>query len=214
VIEDAAQSIGATYKGRPACSIGTCGCLSFFPSKNLGGLGDGGMVLTQDADFAERCAIMRNHGATSRYFHDAVGGNFRLDTIQGAYLSVKLRHLDAWSEGRRRNAARYNELLADVNEIATPVIAEHNVSIYNQYVIRAADRDGLNAFLGENNIGTSIYYPLSLHEQACFADLGYASGDLPHAEQAAKEVLALPIYPELTPQQLEHVADTIKRYYR
>jgi len=213
VIEDAAQAIGAEYKGRKAGSIGTAGCLSFFPSKNLGGLGDGGMVVTQDPDLAGRLAQCRNHGMEPRYFHKWVGGNFRLDTLQAAGLLVKLPHLDAWSAKRRANAQRYNELLSGVGQVVTPTVRDYNVSIYNQYCIRVPRRDELQQHLTAAEIGTAIYYPLSLHQQECFAALGYRKGDFPASEAAAAESLALPIYAELTDEQISHVAGQIKAFF-
>ncbi|MEX2214945.1 MAG: DegT/DnrJ/EryC1/StrS family aminotransferase [Phycisphaeraceae bacterium] len=211
VIEDAAQAIGCTYKGRQAGSIGTVGCFSFFPSKNLGGAGDGGLMTTQDAKLAERLLMFRNHGMNPKYYHAYVGGNFRLDTIQAAYLHVKLHHLDAWSAKRRTNAKLYDQLLAEV-DVTTPVIAPHNVSIYNQYVIRSSRRDELKSHLTERTIGNEIYYPVCLHEQACFKPLGYKRGDFPHSEQAADQTLALPVYPELSEQQITYVADAIREF--
>jgi len=213
VIEDSAQSIGARQNGAPAGSLGDVGCFSFFPSKNLGGAGDGGLCTCQDEQVYERLKMMRNHGGKDRYYHDEVGGNFRLDTLQAAYLSVKLKHLDTWHEGRRKNAAFYDEGLKDVAPVKTPVIAEENESIYNQYTLRVEDRDGLQAYLNEAGIGSSIYYPLCMHEQKCFSYLGYKAGDFPHAEQAAAEVLSIPIYPELSEEQLGHVVETIKAFY-
>ena len=213
VIEDACQAIGATCGGRGAGSIGTMGCFSFYPSKNLGGLGDGGMIVTQDADLAARLRAFRNHGEETRYMHKWVGGNFRLDTVQAAVLVVKLRHLAGWSEKRRANAARYDELFADCEEVVTPVVREGNCSIFNQYVVRVRRRDALRQFLAERDIGTAIYYPLSLHEQECFRDLGYARGDFPESERAAAETLALPIYPELTDEQICSVADGVKAFF-
>ncbi len=209
VIEDAAQSIGSTYRGRKAGSIGTCGCFSFFPSKNLGGVGDGGMIVTNEEDFAQRCAIMRNHGSKPKYYHKFVGGNFRLDPIQAAVLLVKLKYLPEWHEGCRANAAYYDSKLAEVDGVTTPYIEEWNYTIYNQYVIRVGNRDALLAHLREKNIGCEIYYPLALHLQACFADLGYKEGDMPQAEAAAKETLAIPIYPELTDQMKDYVVASI-----
>ena len=213
VIEDAAQAIGAEYKGRKAGSIGTAGCFSFFPSKNLGGLGDGGMVVTQDQDLAARMAQCRNHGMEPRYFHHWVGGNFRLDTLQAAGLLVKLPHLGAWSAKRRANAQRYNELLAGVAEVVTPTVRDYNVSIYNQYCIRVPRRDELQQHLKAADIGTAIYYPLGLHQQECFTTLGYDKGDFPASEAAAAESLALPIYPELTDEQISYVAGNIKEFF-
>jgi dTDP-4-amino-4,6-dideoxygalactose transaminase len=213
VIEDAAQAIGATYQGRPAGSMGTLGCLSFFPSKNLGGLGDGGMILTQDPELADKCQIFRQHGSKPKYYHRFVGGNFRLDTLQAAGLLVKLKYLDGWSERRRANARMYDELFAGCPAVKTPTIRSCNVSIYNQYVIRVGDRrDALRAHLTEKGIGTEIYYPLSLHEQECFKNLGYGKGSFPESEKAAAETLALPIYPELTPEQIRYVAGEVKNF--
>jgi dTDP-4-amino-4,6-dideoxygalactose transaminase len=214
VIEDAAQAIGAKQNGQAAGTLGTIGCFSFFPSKNLGGLGDGGMIVTGDKSLAERCASLRTHGESSRYHHDRVGGNFRMDTIQAAYLSVKLKHLPAWHEARQANARYYDQALAGSDGIALPHVAPENVSIYNQYVIRAERRDALKQHLADHDIASAIYYPRGLHEQACFAELGYGRGAFPHAERAAEQVLALPVFPELTGQQIEHVCDTIKAFYR
>jgi dTDP-4-amino-4,6-dideoxygalactose transaminase len=213
VIEDAAQAIGAEYKGRKAGSIGTAGCFSFFPSKNLGGLGDGGMVVTHDTDLADRLAQCRNHGMEPRYFHHWVGGNFRLDTLQAAGLLVKLPHLEAWSARRRANAQRYNELLSGVDEVVTPTVRDYNVSIYNQYCIRVPRRDELQKHMAASDVGTAIYYPLSLHQQECFTTLGYGEGDFPASESAAAESLALPIYPELTDEQLSYVAGKVKEFF-
>lgn len=213
VVEDAAQAIGARYRGRPAGSMGVAGCFSFFPSKNLGGLGDGGMVVAGDEALLARLSQCRDHGSESRYFHKWVGGNFRLDTLQAAGLLVKLRHLEGWSAARRAHAARYDELLSEVEQVTTPTVREHNVSIYNQYVIRARRRDELQAHLGERGVGTAIYYPLSLHEQECFSELGYSRGDFPASEGAAAEALALPVYPELADEQLRYVADCIVEFY-
>jgi len=213
VIEDAAQAIGAEYKGRKAGSIGTAGCFSFFPSKNLGGLGDGGMVVTQDTDLAARLSQCRNHGMEPRYFHEWVGGNFRLDTLQAAGLLVKLPHLDAWSAKRRANAQRYNELLAGVDEVVTPTVRDYNVSIYNQYCIRVPRRDELQKHMSASDVGTAIYYPLSLHQQECFTSLGYGEGDFPASESAAAESLALPIYPDLTDEQISYVAGKVKEFF-
>lgn len=212
VIEDAAQSVGATQNGRKAGSIAAAGCLSFYPTKNLGGMGDGGMIVTGDGELAEKMAALRVHGESRRYFHDYVGGNFRLDSIQAAALIVKLRHLDAWSAKRRANAARYDELLAGVEAARTPAVRGHNVSVFNLYVIRVPRRDELKAFLAEQGVATGIYYPLSLHRQACFSSLGYKQGDFPESERAAAESLALPIYPELTDRQIAYVADRIGEF--
>jgi len=214
VIEDAAQAVGATYKGRKAGSIGTCGCFSFFPSKNLGGVGDGGMIVTNDATLADMCNIMRNHGSKPKYYHKHVGGNFRLDPIQAAVITVKLKYLEEWHEARRANAAFYDARFAGHDRVVAPHVEPHNRMIYNQYVIRikgdgAALRDQVEAHLNDRKIGNAIYYPVPLHLQQCFADLGYKEGDLPQAEQAAKEVLAIPIYPELTETQKDEVARAV-----
>jgi dTDP-4-amino-4,6-dideoxygalactose transaminase len=212
VIEDAAQSIGALYKGRRAGSMGTVGCFSFFPSKNLGAAGDGGMVVTSDERVAERLRMMRNHGAKPKYFHKLVGGNFRLDPLQAAILLVKFPHLEQWSEARRRNAGFYNRAFqasAVGTPCVTPWISPECVSIYNQYVIRVKDRDQLMAHLKAAGIDTEVYYPRSLHEQECFSSLGYQPDDCPEASRAAGEVLALPIYPELTEEMLQAVAEAV-----
>ncbi|MEO1237284.1 MAG: DegT/DnrJ/EryC1/StrS family aminotransferase [Planctomycetota bacterium] len=216
VIEDAAQAIGATYKGAKAGERSAATALSFYPTKNLGGAGDGGMVLTPDADLAQRMELFRNHGAGMgdvRYHHLEVGGNFRMDSVNAAYLSVKLKHLDAWHDARRRNAAWYDELLAGIDDLRTPAVAEGCGSIYNQYVVRTPRRDALMAHLRERQIGCGVYYPLSLHEQPCFAPLGYHTGDFPESERAAKEVLALPIYPELTEAQVRVVAEAVRGFF-
>jgi dTDP-4-amino-4,6-dideoxygalactose transaminase len=201
VIEDAAQAISSTYKGRKAGSIGTVGCFSFYPTKNLGGAGDGGMLVTNDAELNERLMVMRNHGSKPKYYHRVVGGNFRLDSLQAAILLVKLPHLEAWSEGRRRNAAIYDQELAG-SPIGIPWVHANTTSIYNQYVIRVQGRDELIAHLQAAQIGSEIYYPVPLHLQECFRNLGYKEGYLPESERAAHEVLALPIYPELSREQI------------
>jgi dTDP-4-amino-4,6-dideoxygalactose transaminase len=208
VIEDAAQSVTATYKGRKAGSIGTVGCFSFFPSKNLGGAGDGGMIVTNDEALYQKMALLRNHGAKPKYFHKYVGGNFRLDPLQAAILLVKLPYLDSWSEARRRNAAYYTGRLQG-DAIGTPFISPDCVSIYNQYVIRLQDRDRVMGHLKANGVGTEIYYPRPAHLQECFSQSGYSEGDLPCSEAAARESLAIPIYPELTPAMLEFTAKKV-----
>jgi len=208
VIEDAAQSITSTYKGRKAGSIGTVGCFSFFPSKNLGGAGDGGMIVTNDEQLYNRLSIMRNHGANPKYYHKFIGGNFRLDPIQAAVLLVKLPHLDDWSQARRRNAAFYDKKFAG-SAVETPYISSDCVSIYNQYVIRVPKRDRLVAYLREKGVSCEIYYPQPMHLQECFRHLGGKCGDFPQAEKAAREVLAIPVYPELTDEMKDYVADTI-----
>jgi dTDP-4-amino-4,6-dideoxygalactose transaminase len=208
VIEDAAQSITSTYKGRKAGSVGTAGCFSFFPSKNLGGIGDGGMIVTNDKKLYELAFIMRNHGSKPKYYHKFIGGNFRLDPIQAAALLVKLPYLDGWSEARRKNAAYYNKKF-EGTVVQVPYINPDCVTIYNQYVIRVPRRDEVVAHLKENNIGCEIYYPVPMHLQKCFAYLGCREGDFGEAEKAAKEVMALPVYPELTDEMKDCVAETI-----
>lgn len=215
VIEDAAQSIGSGYKGRRAGSLGDIGCFSFFPSKNLGAFGDGGMCTAADPAIANRLRALRIHGSQKKYFHDLVGVNSRLDALQAAVLRVKLRYLDAWSAGRQRNADTYRRLFAGHR---TPVILPQardyqTRHIYNQFVIRAERRDELQRYLKRAGIGTEIYYPLPLHLQRCFADLGYKQGDMPVSEQVAANSLALPIYPELTPEDLAYVVDNIRSFY-
>jgi dTDP-4-amino-4,6-dideoxygalactose transaminase len=208
VIEDAAQAISSTYKGRKAGSIGHVGCFSFFPSKNLGGAGDGGMLVTNDADLNDRLLVMRSHGSKPKYYHKVIGGNFRLDPLQAAVLLVKLPHLGAWSEGRRRNATIYDQEFAG-SSIEVPWISLDGVSIFNQYVIRVPERDKLKAHLDEQQIGCEIYYPVPLHMQECFKVLEYKEGDLPASERAARDVLALPIYPELSGEQIHLVSSTV-----
>ncbi len=209
VIEDAAQAIGATQRGRQAGSLGAAGCFSFFPSKNLGGYGDGGMVVTNDPELGDRLRQCRNHGSQPKYYHGWVGGNFRLDTLQAAVLLVKLRHLDGWHAARRANAARYDAHFANVPEVVTPVVRPHNESIYNQYVVRVPRADACRQFLRERGVGTEVYYPLPLHLQECFASLGHQKGDFPESERAAAETLALPVYPELSEEQIAYVADAV-----
>ncbi|UCG57798.1 MAG: DegT/DnrJ/EryC1/StrS family aminotransferase [Phycisphaerales bacterium] len=213
VVEDAAQSISSTYKGRKAGSIGTVGCFSFFPSKNLGGIGDGGMTITNDELLYERLLIMRDHGSKPKYYNNYIGGNFRLDSIQAAALLVKLPHLEEWSEARRRNAAYYDRGFAGT-VVQTPYIRPDCTTIYNQYCIRVPRRDEVLRHLRANNIGCEVYYPVPVHLQKCFVSLGYSKGDLPEAEKAASEVLALPIYPELTDEMKDHVVSTILSFLR
>jgi dTDP-4-amino-4,6-dideoxygalactose transaminase len=211
VIEDAAQAIGAfDAVGRKAGSIGDMGCFSFFPSKNLGGAGDGGMTVTQDPELAGRLKMLRMHGMEPKYYHAIVGGNFRLDALQAAVLRVKLRHLDGWSAARRHNAGRYRDLFQQAGLLDTITLPpDERGHIYNQFIIRTQRRDELQAHLRSRGIGTEIYYPVPLHLQQCFDGLGQGPGSMPHAEAAARETLALPVYPELTEQQLEHVVGSI-----
>ncbi|MHC4701993.1 MAG: DegT/DnrJ/EryC1/StrS family aminotransferase [Planctomycetota bacterium] len=205
VIEDAAQAIGASRNGTTAGNFGDCGCFSFYPTKNLGCFGDGGLVTTNNGETAEKVKILRNHGQDPVYFYKIIGGNFRLDGIQGAVLNVKLKYLDRWNEKRRENASLYDSLLAD-SPVKTPKIDAGNVSIYHQYTVAAPERDKLREFLAENQLGSAVFYPKPLHLQDCFEELGYKQGDLPAAEKACNEVLSLPIYPELSQDQIEHVA--------
>jgi len=213
VIEDAAQSITSTCKGRKAGSIGKAGCFSFFPSKNLGGIGDGGMVVTNDEALYKRLLLMRNHGAEPKYYHKFIGANFRLDPIQAAALLVKLPHLEDWSEARRRNAAYYSERFAGT-VVQTPCISPDCQTIYNQYCVRVPRRDEVVAHLRANKIGCEIYYPVPAHLQECFSYLGYSEGDFPEAEKAANEILALPIYPELTRPMQDAVVESILTFLR
>lgn len=213
VMEDAAQSIGATYKGRPACSMGTVGTLSFFPSKNLGAFGDAGMVCSNDKELSDRIRTFRDHGASPKYYHKWIGGNFRLDAIQAAVVRIKLQYLDGWSKKRSENAGRYTALFSG-SVVKTPVISKANTSIFNQYCIRVPRRDALRSHLDAQGIGSEVYYPVPLHVQECFAFLGGKAGDCPEAEAAAKDILAIPIYPELTPSQQERVAATILEFYK
>ncbi|MGD0768215.1 MAG: DegT/DnrJ/EryC1/StrS family aminotransferase [Tepidisphaeraceae bacterium] len=205
VIEDAAQAIGARRHGKRACSTVFAGCLSFYPTKNLGAFGDAGAICTNDDSFAEICRLLRVHGSGHQYHHKYLGGMFRLAAVQAAVLNVKLKYLEAWHEGRRRNAALYDSLLAG-SKVVTPKIEAGNWSIYNQYVVRIPDRDRVKKTLQEKGIGSAIYYPLPLHLQECFANLGYRAGDFPVSERACNEVLALPIYPELPQEHIRYVA--------
>src|SRR3989441_8719142 len=197
VIEDAAQAIGATWRNRKAGSLGQAGCFSFFPSKNLGGFGDGGMVTTNDQALADRVRVLRVHGSRVKYVHEAIGLNSRLDALQAAVLRVKLKYLEEWTKGRQRNASRYEALFKQANllgRVTLPTVTAENRHVYNQYIVRVPERDQLRAFLQEQGVGTEIYYPLPVHLQGCFKDLGYKAGSFPHAERAAQEALALPLY--------------------
>jgi dTDP-4-amino-4,6-dideoxygalactose transaminase len=205
VIEDAAQAIGAKRHGKRACSTVFAGCLSFYPTKNLGAFGDAGAICTNDDDFAEMCRLLRVHGSGHQYYHKHVGGMFRLAAVQAAVLNVKLKYLESWHEARRRNAAMYDRLLAG-SKVVTPRIEPGNWSIYNQYVVRVPDRDRVKKVLQEKGIGSAIYYPLPLHLQECFSYLGCRAGDFPQSERACNEVLALPVYPELPEEQVRYVA--------
>ena len=215
VIEDAAQAIGSEYKRRRAGGLGAIACFSFYPTKNLGAFGDGGMCTTNDEALAERLRALRVHGRTGTYFHEWVGVASRLDAIQAAVLGVKLKYLDGWSERRACNAALYRKLFEarNVPVIAPRPGAHQTRHIFHQFVIRCQDRDGLQKHLKSQGIGSEVYYPISLHEQPCFADLGYSRGDFPVSEELARTVLALPVHAELTDQQIEYVADAIQAFY-
>ncbi len=216
VIEDAAQAIGATYEGRALGTFGRFGCFSFYPSKNLGAAGDAGLVTVNDDETAARVRLLRVHGAERTYHHEKVGGNFRMAAIQAAVLRVKLRHLESWTEARRRNADRYRRLFEDIAPSAPvqlPVEAAGRRHIYNQFVVRAARRDALRDHLRAHGVGCEIYYPVPFHLQPCFAYLGVPEGALPESERAAAETLALPIYSELTEAQQRHVVETIAAFY-
>ncbi len=218
IVEDAAQSIGSTLAdGRFSGTIGTVGCFSFFPSKNLGAMGDGGLVTTNDSELYEKLKTLRAHGSKPKYFHAIIGGNFRLDPMQAAVLRVKLPHLESWHEARKQNADRYRQLFEQRTDALQGNVQSPDEGagrhVYNQFVIRCKRRDDLMKHLQEKGIGSAIYYPLSLHEQGCFANLGYKSGDFPESERAAKETLALPIYPELTEAEQVYVADTLVEFY-
>lgn len=208
VIEDAAQAIGSEYKDKRAGSLGDVGCFSFYPSKNLGACGDGGIVTTNNLEIAEKLRIFRQHGSVSAYKHKYIGGNFRLDTLQAAVLLEKFPYLEEWHKGRQKNADYYNEHLKDV--LTTPFVESYNKMIYNQYTIRTLKRAELQNKLNEANVGNAIYYPVPLHLQECFGYLGYKAGDLPESEKAAQEVLSIPIYPELTIEQKNYVIQNIK----
>lgn len=212
VIEDSAQAIGAEYNGQKAGTMGDMGCFSFFPSKNLGCFGDGGLVTTNDEALYERLKGLRVHGGQKQYQHLEIGLNARLDALQAVVISTKLPYLDSWTEGRRKNAEFYNHQFKNNDKIVTPTAKSDCKHIYNQYVIRCLNRDALKTYLTEKGIGSAIYYPLSLHQQKCFENLGYHEGSFPNSEKAAKETLALPIFPDLTPEQLQYVADTINAF--
>jgi dTDP-4-amino-4,6-dideoxygalactose transaminase len=211
VIEDAAQAIGAEFEGRRAGSMGWCGTFSFFPSKNLGAFGDGGIVTTDDSALAEKLRVLRCHGSDPKYYHHVVGINSRLDTLQAAILLVKLKYLDEWTARRQANAARYRSLLESrlAGKVGVPAERPGMKHIYNQFTIRVADRDGVRRRLAELGVATEIYYPAPLHQQECFVSLGYREGDLPHSERAARETLALPIDPGLTDDEIDSVAERL-----
>ncbi len=217
IIEDACQAIGTEYNGRRVGSIGDYGCFSFFPSKNLGGAGDGGLVTTNDSRRAAKLNSLRNHGMEPKYYHKMIGGNFRLDALQAAVLNVKLKHLESWTAARRANAKRYDVLLENSGLLKKGIVSLPAVvrerHIFNQYVIRADRRDDLIAHLKKHDIGCEVYYPVPLHLQECFAHFGHKAGDFPVSEKAALETLALPVYPELTDEQARFVVDTVASFY-
>ena len=214
VIEDAAQAIGSTYKSQPLGGIGAFGCFSFFPSKNLGAFGDAGLLTTNDDRLARRARLLRTHGMEPKYYHHLVGGNFRMDAMQAAVLRVKAPHLASWTDGRRANAARYLTLFraASLESVTLPVEPAYGRHIFNQFVIRTPERDALKRHLDERGIGNEIYYPVPFHLQPCFADLGYARGAFPHAERAANESLAIPVYGELSLEQQERVVSAVAEF--
>ena len=212
IIEDSAQAMGASYKGKRVCAIGDIGCISFFPSKNLGCFGDGGMLVTDDATLAGKMRMIAAHGSKVRYYHEILGLNSRLDTMQAAILSVKLRYLEAYNAARQRAASRYGELLAGL-PVTTPYVSPHGVHIFHQYTLRVPRRDNLAAHLKEKGIPHAIYYPVPLHLQKAFAMSGNKKGDFPVTERAAEEVLSLPMHTELTEEQLQHISSTIKEFY-
>ncbi len=213
VFEDCAQAIGATYKGRKTCTIGDMGCLSFFPGKNLGAYGDGGAVLTNDEDIAQKIRRIRVHGAESKYSHVELGINSRLDSIQAAILNVKLKYIDQWNEKRRLHAARYTNLLNGLKNVVFPYTASYNSHTYHQYTLQVEDRSGLQKFLTENGIATGIHYPIPLHLQPAFSNLGYKEGDFPNSEKIASKVISLPMYPELTEQLQDFVVEEILNFF-
>jgi dTDP-4-amino-4,6-dideoxygalactose transaminase len=213
VIEDAAQAIGSEYKGRRAGGLGRMGAFSFFPSKNLGGYGDGGIITTDDSSLAERLTALRVHGRTGKYFHEWIGVNSRLDALQAAVLSVKLRYLDEWTAGRQRNADLYRKRLASA-PVVLPTLTDYQTRhVYNQFSIRSARRDELQAYLKQHGIGSEVYYPLPLHLQPCYSSLGYHRGDFPVSEKLAEESVALPIHSELSASDIDYICDTIRSFH-
>ncbi len=212
VIEDAAQAHGALYKGRKTGSMGRIGCFSFYPGKNLGAYGEGGAVVTQDEEIGQKIRMIRDHGQAQKYYHDLEGYNGRLDAIQAGVLRIKLRRLENWNASRRNNAATYSELLSNVDGIKVPVEADFSRPVYHLYVMLVDDRDGLQKFLGEKGIGAGLHYPLPLHFQKAYAHLGYKEGDFPVTESAAKRLISLPMFPELSREQIEYVVEAIKEY--
>lgn len=217
VIEDACQAIGAAQQGTRAGALGDTGCFSFFPSKNLGGFGDGGLITTNDKALADSMAMLRVHGSQVRYLHEAIGINSRLDALQAAILQIKLKYLDQWTEGRRRNAERYQQLFAQAkltDRVVLPPTVPGNFHVYNQFTVRVPKRDELRTFLKEKGVGTEVYYPLPIHLQNCYRDLGHHKGSFPLSEQAAEEVMSIPIFPELTEVQQTYVVEMMVEFYR
>lgn len=215
VIEDCAQAIGATYNGKKAGSFGNTGAISFFPSKNLGAFGDGGMIVTDDEDICNRLKVLRVHGSRVRYIHSELGYNSRLDSLQAAVLRVKLRYLDKWAKARQENAGFFNAELSKIKGVETPAVASHNTHVYHQYVIRVdrSKRDGLIARLEASGVEARVYYPIPLHLQECYRFLGYKKGDLPNSEEASDTTIALPVYPELTLPDKKFIVDAIKKFF-
>lgn len=217
VIEDACQAIGAKRHGVMAGAMGETGCFSFFPSKNLGGFGDGGLISTNDSKLNDAMAMLRVHGSHVRYLHERIGVNSRLDALQAAVLQVKLKYLDQWAAGRRRNAARYEQLFTDAkvtDRVTLPITAKGNEHVFNQFTLRVQKRDELRTYLKDKGVGTEVYYPVPMHLQACYRDLGHQKGSFPISEKAAEQVLSLPIYAELTVAQLSYVVETIAAFYQ
>jgi len=212
VIEDSAQALGATYRGQQVCSFGDLACISFFPTKNLGAYGDGGMVVTDDDELAERIRILRVHGSRRKYYHQMRGYNSRLDELQAAILRVKFKHLVEWTEARVQTARTYSRMLSDLPGLVTPCVRDDAYHVYHQYTVRSDRRDELRAHLKKSGIGTGVYYPLSLHLQKVFSSLGYAEGDYPESERATREVLSLPMFPELSEEQVVEVVEAIKSF--
>ncbi len=213
VVEDACQAIGAEYKGRRAGSLGDVGCFSFYPTKNLGTYGDGGLVTTNDRALAEKLRLLRAHGDAGQYDHVVIGINSRLDELHAAVLSVKLKHLDGWTEARRRNAARYTAGLAGVPGLTTPHVAGYAGHVFHQYTVRTAERDGLRAFLKERGVASAVYYPIPLHLQRALRHLGHSEGDFPESERAAREALSIPVYAELEPARLDYVVECVREFF-
>ncbi|OPY62530.1 MAG: UDP-2-acetamido-2-deoxy-3-oxo-D-glucuronate aminotransferase [Pelotomaculum sp. PtaU1.Bin065] len=217
VVEDTAQAMGSEYNGQKTCSFGDAGCLSFFPTKNLGGFGDGGMAVTSDPDVAEKLRMLRVHGSRKKYYHEVVGTNSRLDELQAAVLVVKMKYLDKWIAARNNLAGKYSDLMKQnglEGIVKEPAASSHGYHTFNQYTVRVPLRDELQTYLKERGIGTAIYYPLPLHLQPSFSNLGYKPGDLPESEKACGEVISLPVFPELTVEQLEYVVKSIKQFYK